>query len=230
MISIFFDLDGPIVDVSDRYYRAYLESIKGFPSNSPNVLEKNEFWELKRNRITDFEISLMSGLKATDARTSADIRRDLSFKFELFSLDKLFSDVYELFELLKRNKMTFGIVTLRRKKQLSYAMKQFKLDKFIKPDLAFGLEDSHKISNDIQEKHILLVQALNRLEADPNEVWFIGDTDTDIFSGKLAKVSKTIGITRGIRSREQLELLKPDHLIDNLAEVMNLISRTHINV
>lgn len=225
MINIFFDLDGPIIDVSERYYRAYLESLKGVSSNSPNILEKNEFWELKRNRITDFEISLMSGLSANDARTSADIRRELSFKSELLSLDKLFSDVYEVFESLKANRITFCIVTLRRKKQLLYAIKQFKLDKFIKSEFTFGLEDSHKITNDIQEKHILLIQALNKLETAPQEAWLIGDTDTDIFAGRLAKVSKIIGITRGIRSKEQLEILKPDYIVENLTEIISLISR-----
>ena len=223
-MNLCFDFDGPIIDVSDRYYRAYLESLKGSSINKTQILTKEEFWKLKQNRVTDFEISLFSGLGVNDSKSSAEARKTLSFKAEFLEQDKLFDDVYKTFEYLKSKKITFFIVTLRVQKQLNHAIKQFKLDKYLDDDSFFCINDGHKVINDIQEKHILLVSAMNKFDLTPQDTWIIGDTETDIHSGRLAKYGKVIGISRGIRSKEQLEILKPDYLVNNLAEVISISS------
>ncbi len=221
-MNLCFDFDGPIIDVSDRYYRAYLESLKGTSINKPQILTKEEFWELKRNRIPDFEIGLLSGLGVNDSKSSAEARKELSFKSEFLEQDKLFDDVYKTFEYLKSKKITFFIVTLRNKKHFNHAIKQFKLDKYLDDDFLFCVNDGHKIINDAQEKYILLVSAINKLDLLAQDTWLVGDTETDIHSGKLAKYGKVIGISRGIRSKEQLELLKPDFVVNNFSEVMSI--------
>lgn len=228
-INLCFDFDGPIIDVSDRYYRAYLESLKGSSVNKTQILTKEAFWKLKQNRITDLEISLLSGAGINDSKSSAESRKELSFKSEFLELDKLFDDVYKTFEYLKSSKITFFIVTLRNSKQLNHAVKQFKLDKYIDDDYLFCINDGHKVVNDIQEKHILLISALNKFELSPQDTWIIGDTETDIHSGRLAKFGKTIGISRGIRSKEQLEILKPDYIVKNLSEVISISQGLSVN-
>lgn len=222
-MNICFDFDGPLIDVSERYYRAYLESLKGVEKNKLNILDKPIFWELKKNRVSDFEIGVMSGLTINESYESAEIRRILNFKSDYLEHDKLFDDVYNVFAELTSRNIFFFIVTLRRKSQLVHGIKQFKLNKFIVHEKTFSVDDKHNFTNDIQEKYVLLVNAFNKLGIDPQETWIVGDTETDIHSGKLAKYNKTIGITRGIRSRQQLENLKPDHIINNLTEVINLI-------
>ena len=228
-MNLCFDFDGPIIDVSDRYYRAYLESLKGTAINKSQILTKAEFWELKRNRITDLEISLMSGLGVNDSKSSAEARKGFSFKTEFLEQDKLFDDVCKTFEYLKSKKNTFFIVTLRRKKQLFHAVKQFKLDKYLEQECLFCINDDHKVINDIQEKHILLVSAMNKLNLSPQDTWIIGDTETDIHAGRLAKYGKVIAISRGIRSKEQLEVVKPDYLVNNLAEVISISQGLTVN-
>ncbi len=222
-MNICFDFDGPIIDVSERYYRAYLESLKGIEKNRLNILEKSTFWDLKKIRINDFEIGLMSGLTLNESIETAELRRSLNFKIDLFIHDRLFPDIYDVFSELTKRNIFFFIVTLRRNSHLVYAMKQFKLNKYITAEKTFSVEDKKNFTNDIQEKYVLLVNAFNRLGFNPKETWMIGDSETDIHSGRLAKYSKVIGITRGIRSKEQLETLKPDHIIDNLSEVIGLL-------
>ena len=221
-MNLCFDFDGPIIDVSDRYYRAYLESLKGTSINKNQILTKDLFWELKRNRTTDFEIGLLSGIGTHDSKTSAEARKELSFKTEFLEQDKLFDDVCKTFEYLKLKKITFFIVTLRRKKQLAHAIKQFKLDKYLDHECFFSVNDDHKIINDIQEKHILLVSSINKLSLSPQDTWIIGDSETDVHAGRLAKCGKIIAIYRGIRSKEQLAILKPNYLVNNLTEVMSI--------
>ena len=213
--------------MSDRYYRAYLESLKG--ANNCSLLSKEDFWALKQNRVTDFEIGLLSGLGINESKYAADLRRNLTFKDEFLQQDKLFSDVTKVFEYLKSQKITFCIATLRRRKHLFHAIKQFKLNKYLDEHNVFSVTDSHKISNDIQEKYIMLVSALNKLELLPNETWFIGDTDTDVHAARLAKLNKVIAISRGLRSKEQLQLLKPDYIVSGLEEVVGILKQTLVH-
>ena len=220
-----FDLDGPIIDVTDRYYRAYLESLAGNATNPDQILPKEDFWKLKQNRITDLELGIMSSLSISNSINAAETRKGLSFKSEYLSLDKLFDDVYKTFEYLKSQKITFFVVTLRRKKQLVHAIKQFKLNEYLTSDRFFSLADEEKIINDIQSKHLLLVGAINKLRLEPRETWIVGDSDTDIHAGRLARLGKTIAISRGIRSKEQLEILNPDYLVNNLNELMAIIQK-----
>ena len=209
-----FDLDGPIIDVTDRYYRAYLESLA--ETNAKNILSKEEFWKLKQVKVSELEIGILSGLNLNEAKASSESRKNLSFFSEYLLQDKLFDDVYKTFDTLKAENKIFFIITLRRKSHLDQAIKQFKLNKYLPEDRLFSLPDEHKIKNDVQEKYIMMVDAVNKLGLNPQDTCIIGDSETDIHAGRLAKYKKIIAITRGIRSKEQLEILRPDYLISGL--------------
>ena len=224
-MNLCFDFDGPLIDVQDRYYRAYLESLADSRISKEQILSKEDFWRLKQNRVTDLEIGLLSSLSLNESKSSAEIRKDLSFKHEYLALDRLFDDVYEVLDYLKLQNITFFVVTLRRKKQLQHAIKQFKLEKHLSSERLFAINDDQKIVNDIQDKYIEVVNAINKLHLNSLETWIIGDADTDIHVAKLARCSKVISISRGIRSKEQLELLKPNHLISSLTEIIPIIER-----
>lgn len=223
-MDLCFDFDGPIIDVTDRYYRAYLESLKDTNTTKQQILSKEDFWKLKQNRVTDLEVGILSGLTISNSIKSAELRKDLTFKQEYYSLDRLFDDVYTTFDYLKSKNINFFIVTLRRNKNLQQTIKQFKLNNYLSSEKLFAIPDEQKIQNDIQEKYILLVSAINKLNLDPLNTWLIGDSDTDIHAGRLARYGKVIAISRGIKSKEQLEILKPDHIIKNLSEIINLLS------
>lgn len=224
-MNLCFDLDGPIIDVTDRYYRAYLESLIGTTAIQEQILTKEDFWKLKQNRISELEIGIISSLSISDSISLIETRKALTFKQEYLYLDKLFDDVFDTFEYLKSNKITFLVVTLRRKKQLVSAVKQFKLNQYLPGDRFFSLVDDQKITNDIQAKHLLITTAINRLHLEPTETIIIGDSDTDIHASRLARLGKVVAISRGIRSKEQLKILKPDHLIENLKELLDIIQR-----
>lgn len=188
------------------------------------ILNKEVFWMLKQNRITDLEIGILSGLSIGDSKNAAEIRKDLSFKHEYLLLDKIFDDVYKTFGYLESQNILFFIVTLRRKKQLLQALRQFKLNDYLSNEKIFFLPDDQPIQNDIQEKYILLVNAINKLGLNPVETFMVGDSDTDIHASRLARYGKVVAITRGIKSRQQLEILKPDYLIDKLSELSTIIN------
>ena len=53
MIRIITDFDGPISDVSERYYQVYLLCLEKnhLKNQQLRILSKKEFWELIRSRI-----------------------------------------------------------------------------------------------------------------------------------------------------------------------------------
>ena len=63
----------------------------------------------------------------------------------------------------------------------------------------------------------------------PNEVINIGDTPSDLLSGRAAGVALNLGVTNGTHSADQLEACPHDYLLASLAElssVMNAQSAT----
>lgn len=60
----------------------------------------------------------------------------------------------------------------------------------------------------------------------PKEVAKIGDSIIDIEEGVNAGCGLNIGITTGAHTREQLETAKPDHIVDNLLELMPILAMT----
>ena len=64
MLRLITDFDGPIVDVSDRYYRVYQHCLAETKRLGQPVRElpKAEFWDMKRARVPETEIAILSGL------------------------------------------------------------------------------------------------------------------------------------------------------------------------
>jgi phosphonatase-like hydrolase len=58
---------------------------------------------------------------------------------------------------------------------------------------------------------------------DPLEVAKVGDSVIDIEEGVNAGCSLNIGITTGAHTRQQLQSVKPDYIIDNLLELLPLL-------
>ncbi len=64
--------------------------------------------------------------------------------------------------------------------------------------------------------------ALNEIGITPDAAIYIGDSPADIEAAHAAGV-RVIGITTGPSQREDLELNKPDYIIDTLSELTNLM-------
>ena len=60
---------------------------------------------------------------------------------------------------------------------------------------------------------------------DPLEVAKVGDTEVDVREGQNAGCRYVIGVTTGIFTREELEPYHPTHIIDDVAQVIDIISQ-----
>ncbi|MBS1532522.1 MAG: HAD hydrolase-like protein [Bacteroidetes bacterium] len=60
--------------------------------------------------------------------------------------------------------------------------------------------------------------------SDPSEVAKVGDTEVDVREGQNAGCKYVIGITTGSFTREELEPYHPTHIIDDIAEVIAIVT------
>jgi phosphonatase-like hydrolase len=59
----------------------------------------------------------------------------------------------------------------------------------------------------------------------PDEVAKVGDTEVDIREGQQAKCGYVIGVTTGTFKRNELEPYNPTHIIDDIAQVIDIINQ-----
>ena len=57
----------------------------------------------------------------------------------------------------------------------------------------------------------------------PAQVLKVGDTEVDVEEGRNAACGKVVSVTTGAYSRQQLEACRPDHIIDDLEELLTII-------
>lgn len=65
-------------------------------------------------------------------------------------------------------------------------------------------------------------KAAKLMGAKPSECLYLGDTNTDMHTGKNAGMD-TVGVLWGFRSREELAALHPDYLVENPKQAEELI-------
>ncbi|HUS25818.1 MAG TPA: HAD family hydrolase [Nevskiaceae bacterium] len=68
-----------------------------------------------------------------------------------------------------------------------------------------------------------LLLVLEELRAQPHEAIMVGDMAVDILAGKNAAVGKTVGVTHGFGSSTDLQTAGADHLIPNLAHLLDVL-------
>jgi len=64
-----------------------------------------------------------------------------------------------------------------------------------------------------------ILHAMNSFQVEKDKTYYIGDTTGDIKEARLAGV-KTVAVTWGWHSKEKLETVRPDYLIDTVDELL----------
>jgi phosphoglycolate phosphatase len=210
---ICIDLDGPILDVSERYYRLYSDTITAIGSNA---LSREWYWESKRNKISEPEILAASGARDPDlVRKYIDARAKLIESSRYLFFDQVWPGTHDALKLL-RSHAELALVTMRTSQELlSEQLERVKLLEAFDCVLAAG---PGLVANERGERKAQLV-----LDCYGNEQvtgWFVGDTETDILSGRLLGL-RTAAITFGIRTVAHLEAVAPDVMLHTPAEFQN---------
>jgi phosphoglycolate phosphatase-like HAD superfamily hydrolase len=215
-MRIITDFDGPIMDLSDRYYHVYqlcLATVKD-PDRSMRILTKAEFWAHKRAQMPELQIGIESGLTAAQSKIFKQLRDRSAHQLQYLSLDRVIPGAISALEKIQAARIELSVMTLRRTCELNAAFNQFDLTRFFPPSCRYCLTDDYRKQGDIIDKTQMMAQALTELKPDPN-TWMIGDTETDIIAAQTHKIG-VIGVLSGIRDRDRLEQYRPDAIVDNL--------------
>lgn len=225
-MTVFCDFDGPIVDVSQRYYSTYRQGLKAIEAIARSqgdgleltVLSPDQFWQMKRDRRPDEEIARRSRISAAYIPLFLQQVKQIVNQPDLLDRDTLQPGVSWALSLLCSRGAKLVIVTLRHQSQVKQILQKTGLAKFF-ADI-YGTRDRHAAyQNYAQLKTDLLAAAVTK-HSQPygGPCWMVGDTEADILAGQALGIS-TIGLTCGIRSTEYLQQFQPDQIRSDLLSV-----------
>ncbi|CCH66510.1 FIG00870803: hypothetical protein [Richelia intracellularis HH01] len=223
MLRIITDFDGPIIDVSERYYRVYLICLDRIQNPGQKVIKLNkaEFWQLKRSRVSEIQIGVISGLDALQAQNFSHMRGKLVHTQPYFHYDCLASGALDTLLKIKQVGIDLVVMTMRRVRELNYAFDQYNLGQFFRKDCCYCLSNDHVKVGDIKDKTLLMSQALKELPPACN-TWMIGDTEADIVAAQTFGI-KVIAVESGIRDNNQLQKEAPDSIVKDFNSALKLI-------
>lgn len=217
-MKLFFDLDGPILDVSEKYYRVYADLVIDYGSQP---IGKAEYWHSKRQRIPDEKILGLSGIEGwvEDYRQLRKARIETE---KYLSYDRVWPSVLPMLQELASH-TSLILVTLRNSiESLKWELKSLE----ILPVFAHVLSASgDNVEGERAQVKVQLVQ--NALGSTSLSGWFIGDTETDIRTGQLLGL-QTAAVTFGIRTEEKLISVNPDVLIESPERLIEWIKKHEI--
>lgn len=204
---IVFDLDGTLIDPSARDYAVYHDILTkmGHP-----CLPFHTYWPLRRectNLVELLAMTVPDAASIMEEYVPARIARIESTEF--LALDTVFPNVLSVLGLLCIEHECH-IVTSRSSMNRARTLSQLE---------AFGIS---KFLTSVVIVHASKLHALRLLNHGHSVIAMVGDSELDIAPAKELKI-KTIAVASGIRSRQFLERLEPDHVFDEIADVLGVL-------
>ncbi|UCD15442.1 MAG: HAD family hydrolase [Candidatus Omnitrophota bacterium] len=209
--TIYFDLDGPILDVSRRYFFVHANicrhlGIKYAP-------DYKDYWRKKRMRMPFGELIGFLEANTLVNRYVKEWVKQIE-KDSVLELDKVFPYVEKVLSYLK-NKYDLVIVTQRRRRRtVLEEISKLNLKKYFK-DILVG-------NNQKEEPHISKYRAVIEYPGFNKNSVFVGDTEADINAAKMLKI-RNIAVLSGIRNRGFLENFEPDYIIKDIRGLVDEI-------
>lgn len=226
MLRLITDFDGPIIDVSERYYRVYqfcLQNVR-YPEQSVEELSKAEFWQLKRSQVPEKQIAIKSGLDPDQAAEFAQLRRKTVHTDNYFHYDTLIPSAVEALSKIQAAGIDLTVMTMRRVRELDYALKKYNLASIFPENRRYCLSNDYVKTSDVEDKPLLMQRALAELPP-ATETWMVGDTEADIAAAQKYGI-QVIAVESGIRDRTQLEIYQPNLIVKDLSTAVQLILQT----
>ena len=222
-IRVFVDFDGPLVDISERYYRVYRFCLETVVEAGQVVtpLSKSEFWCLKRDRIPEEQIALRSGLREDQTVSFVRLRRQYAHSQPYFQYDRIQPDAIAALTQLLESGVELAVMTMRRVRELEPALERFGLAEFFPPSHRYCLPNDYLKQGDSRDKPLLMTKALDELPQAARS-WMVGDKEADILAGSTHNML-AVGLLCGIRNRPQLEKYNPTIILPTLSEAVNYI-------
>ena len=203
-MKLLIDLDGPLLDVSIRYYRVYSALVRE-SGYTPLPLEK--YWDLKRNRTPVEEI-----LASTCAgeKPPGYVERRLSI-IELpgyLAFDRPVQGALAVMEKLAQTEEIHLATSRRNRKTLMEEIGRLGLKRMFTSVISW-----EGPSGEVPAKGDLLAES--RVVREGEAALIVGDTEGDILAGKRLGIF-TCAVLNGIRNRRLVAGMEPDYTIEDI--------------
>lgn len=227
---VFCDFDGPIVNVSERYYRTYRLGLATLQADqqeqhgitlSLQILSKNQFWWMKRNRISDTDIAIRSGVPLELVETLLEQVQRIVNHPHLLQWDTVQTDAEAALYRLKAMGVRLVLVTLRHPRQVKSFLQAHSLSQYVAE--IFGASDLNAAHLNRADQKVMLLE--RAIAAQQNQGYqthpscMIGDTEADIIAGQRAGIA-TVALTNGIRSLDYLKHFEPTSIESTLLKAI----------
>ena len=212
---VIFDLDGTLIDTREDLADACNHALVkcGYP---PRQL--SEYNMLVGRGIDNLFRGAMPQGQGNDENVAL-MRSIFVPYYNEHSCDKTksYEGILEMFEVLKKKGIYFAVASNKYQEGTEQLVKKFFGDyEFVR---ILGQREGKPIKPD----PLIVAEAMEGVPGlTASQVAYLGDSDVDMQTGLNAGV-RTIGVTWGFRSREELEAYSPHALIDHPAQILEHI-------
>lgn len=200
-----FDLDGTLIDSSERMYRLFCELIPQC------TLSKDEYWAYKRNKVNHKNL-LMMKYPEVDFVSFENKWLKLIEAGRYLDMDQNYNDTLEVLRILKEKGHKLYLLTARQSETgLLAELRKLRLADFF--------EQIITTENKTTKEEILVRYAANEKLLIEKDNVFVSDMGKDIQLGNQYGYH-TVAITHGFMSEERLKEYMPNEIIDELSELL----------
>ncbi len=207
--GIIFDLDGTLIEA---YGAIYLGLKEVFQQSGKEIFPFNE---LQRYLRADLESTLCQFFSPEEAQRTIPIMRK---KYEEVYLDHthFLDGAKEALDTLHAHGVVLGVASNKFGRFSRVALSHLNVSSYFKSIIGAGDVARNKPFPD------MIHTVLKEMELLPEEVVFVGDTLTDIETGKKAGVD-VYALPTGFHTRKELSQNKPKRILRSLKELTDLI-------
>lgn len=199
-----FDLDGTLIDSSERMYRLFCDLIPECE------LTKEEYWNYKRNKVNHKKL-IERLYPHVEFEQFNDRWMLLIEKKQYLDMDKNYPDTVEVLLRLKRQRDSLLLLTARQSKNgLMDELKRLSLLDFF--EAVITTEGKHS------KEEVLLENAKGNCDILNPQNIFVSDMGKDIQLGNKLGFY-TVAISHGFMSEEKLKEYYPKRVIQELSEL-----------
>lgn len=203
-MNIIFDLDGTLIDSSDRMYRLFCTLV-------PQCrMSKAQYWDYKRNKINHEQL-IMKYFPEINFEIFRNQWMKLIESDYYLAMDVNYIDTIKVLQKLQKQNILFLLTARQNKEGLIKELDRLELRNFF--EKIFTTEG--KCSK--QELWLKMIQKYEKLDNKDNV--FISDMGMDILIGNRMGY-KTVAISHGFMNREKLQEYIPDVIIDELEQLL----------
>jgi phosphonatase-like hydrolase len=218
---VVFDMAGTVINENNIVYKTLQRAINetGFNFSLDQVLAEGAGKE-KRQAIKSV---LNVYAQNHDENLADDIyNRFLGYLKEAYNLQEILpqDNAEDLFTQLKERSILVVLNTGYNRETAQSLLTKLRWVKGAQYD---GLITATDVLHNRPNPDMILLAMEQFGITNANEVAKVGDSAIDIEEGKNAGCSLSVGITTGAHTFEQLESAKPDHIINNLLELLPLL-------